>query len=116
MAWLMLKQRPGWTAWEVEQLWIFPAFRGQGLAKDLYRAVINDDGMLVASGKTHTKHSKALWESFVRRDFFTIWAHDFKNLSIRCPVYWDDGELYSRHRLYGGKGDIRLVATTKRTA
>ena len=118
----MVKQRPGWTAWEVEQLWVFPAFRGKGIASTLYRAVVNQDGMLLASGKTHTKYSKALWERFIRKQTFTIWAHDFANLDKWCDVVWDEdsGEVFSRLSLYTNVGnsdkigkDVRLIALKK---
>jgi hypothetical protein len=115
--WLILRQRLGWWAWEVEQLWVFPAFRGQGMAKQLYKAAIDGDNLIVASGKTHTKYSKGLWESFIRKGTFNIWAHDFQNVSRWCPVIWDAGEVYSRISLYDTGGlydtinqDMRLMA------
>jgi GNAT superfamily N-acetyltransferase len=112
MSWLCLWQKTNWWAYAVEQLWTFPEFRGRGHAKALYKAAIDVDTIMIASGKLHTKYSKALWESFVRKKTFNIWAHDFKDLRRWCDVYWDD-ELCSRMPLYDGPGDIRLVALRK---
>ena len=121
IGWLMLRQKPSWVAWEVVQLWVFPLHRGEGVAKRLYKAAINTDGLLLASGKTHTKHSKALWESFIRTRAFNIWAHEVSNLKKHCSVMWDADEgVVSRLSLYtqahGGDKmvrDVRLVAQRK---
>lgn len=118
VGWLRLHRQVGWSAWEVEQLWVFPEYRGRGLAGHLYKAAINGDGLMVASGKTHTKHSKALWESFVRKETFNIWAHDFKDLTSRHEVLWEDNEIFCALELYSpskSKSDVRLIAI-KRTS
>jgi len=123
IAWLILKQRPGWWAWEVEQLMVFPQFRRQGLASKLYKAVINHDRCMLASGKTHTSHSKAMWESFIRQDLFNVWAHDFSDLQNFYQVCWDkeSQEVVSQLSLYSptytrdkiSKNNVRLVAMRK---
>jgi GNAT superfamily N-acetyltransferase len=74
VSWLLLRKRPRWKAWEVEQVWTFPQHRGKGLALRLYRAAIEHDGLTVASGRSHTKHSRAFWEKLVKKGIFKIWA------------------------------------------
>ena len=124
VGWLVLWQNIGWKAWEVAQLWVFPERRGEGIAKRLYRAAINTDLKLLASGTTHTKHSRLLWESFIRRGDFTTWAHDFNDLRQRELVMWDDDlgvvsrlPLYTKPPKRGRMiNDIRLVAIKKEQA
>lgn len=113
IAWLYLKARPGWAAYEVHQVFVQKEYRGQGLAQKLYKAAINTDGCLVASGPSHSKYSMGLWKKFIQDQTFNIWAHDFKNVQLRCPVQYEDGELMCELPLYTripGKHDIRLVA------
>lgn len=117
IAWLYLRARPGWAAFEVRQVFSHKDFRGQGLAQRLYKAAINTDGCLVASGPSHSKYSMGLWKKFIKNRTFNIWAHDFNNVRLRCPVEVDeDGELECEFPVYQrlpGKHDIRFVAEKK---
>lgn len=125
IAWLWLKQRKGWRAWEVAQIWIFPEHRGKGWAHRLYQAAINSDGILLSSGDLHTQYSQALWRSFIRKKLFNIWAQDFKNLKRRAIVEYDadadelecDLEIYCRPSAPGAfRSDVRLLALKKEAA
>jgi GNAT superfamily N-acetyltransferase len=124
MGWIEVWQQVGWKGWDESQVWLFPAYRGQGLSKLLYKAIIDIDQQILYSGCSHTKYTKHLWESFVRKNTYTIHAHDLVSLRRYCDVVWikDDGELYSALPLYGDiankgarkiKQDIRLVAVKK---
>ena len=120
VAWLYLWQKPGWKAWEVMQVFVFEKLRGQGLAKKLYSAAINQDELIVASGKTHSSHSRGLWRSFVRNGNYSIYAIDYWCLSDRSQVFWNEGELWSTLDLYQTdpnyqERDVRLIATRKQT-
>ncbi len=118
VSWLYLWQKPGWAAWEVMQVFVFEKLRGKGLAKKLYSAAINEDNLMVASGKTHSRYSRGLWESFVRNRNFDIFAIDYWRLSDRSQVHWSEGELFSTLELYETnpnyvERDVRLIATRK---
>jgi hypothetical protein len=116
VAWLCLARRPKWGAWEVRQVWVFPELRGHGLAQRIYRAAVNQDGILLASGKTQSKTSRALWRTFIKRDTFNIWAQDFNNLRLRSLVELDDDELLCDLPVYTWnttKHDVRLLAMRK---
>ena len=117
IAWLYLWRRPGWIAWEVIQIFVLSSYRSSGYAKALYRAAIHDDNIMIASGTSHTRSSRALWESFVRDELFDVYAIDFKNLESRAQVYIEDNELQCSLPLYEEVGyetmDVRLVATRK---
>lgn len=119
--WLWLQRRKDWFAYEVQQLFIFPDFRGCGIATRLFDAAINHQKIMVASGKTHTNTSRSMWESFVRKKKFNIWAHDFDDLNNTSEVFWDEDEIFSQINLYSvlqngaiiEKNNVRLVATAK---
>lgn len=123
IAWLMMFRRRGWAAWEEEQVWVFPSHRGHGLAKKLYLAAINHDRQLVASGKSHSKYSKAMWESFVKKGSFNIWAHDIFHLERNAAVEWDEDEqtiacelnIYTKAKVDGSHrpNSVRLIALRK---
>lgn len=117
VGWLMLWKKAGWFCWEVSQLWVFPAYRGQGIAGELYKAAINADGLMLSSGKLHTKHSRRLWENFIRKKTFNIWAHDIKQLDVTSDVLWEDGSILTALTLYtekvDRKSDVRLMALAK---
>lgn len=119
VSWLYLSRRKGWEAWEVAQIWTFPEHRGQGHAERLYRAAVNADGILLASGKLHTQYSQALWRSFIRRKIFNIWAQDFKDLGQTSTVEVDDDEMLCHLEIYidpgyrRPKSDVRLLALRK---
>lgn len=118
-SWLYLTQRKGWKAWEVAQVWTFPEHRGKGQAETLYKAAINADGILLASGNLHTQYSQAMWRSFIRRRLFNVWAQDFKDLSHTSTVDVEDGELECGLPIYIDPGtrrptsDVRLLALRK---
>lgn len=121
-SWLYLRRRKGWQAWEVEQVWTFPEHRGQGLAETLYKAAINRDGILLASGFVHSPHSRALWARFVAKRLFNIWAQDLIHLDRTADVYLDDdGAVSSPLSIYHPlstwqprkQGDVRLLALRK---
>jgi len=120
VAWLSLWRHPEWVAWEVIQLFAHEEFRGQGLAKELYKAAINIDRILLASGKTQSKYSRALWASFVRDSTFNIYAIDYLNFECRSQVTWDtidqriesNIDIYKLHH-FADKSDVRLVASRK---
>lgn len=116
VAWLYLARRPNWTAWEVRQVWVFPELRGHGLAQRIYRAAINHDALILASGKTQSKSSRQLWQRFIEKDTFNIWAQDFNDLRQRASVVYHEDELYCELPVYTrhkDKHDIRLIATRK---
>jgi GNAT superfamily N-acetyltransferase len=116
VAWLYLRARPGWRAHEVHQAFTLKKYRGQGLAQRLYKAAINTDGILLASGETHTKYSAALWKKFIAKKQFNIWAHDFKNTRSTSTVEVEDGEIQCALPIYllSAKYDVRFVAERKR--
>lgn len=120
VSWLYLTQRRGWKAWEVTQVWTFPEHRGKGHAEMLYKAAVNSDRLLLASGNLHTQYSQALWRSFIRRRLFNIWAQDFKNLSSTSLVDVEDDELQCDLPIYiepaayeRPSTDVRLLALRK---
>lgn len=116
VAWVYLGRRPTWCAWEVRQVFVHPHFRGQGLATEIYRAVVNKEQLILASGKTQSKSSRALWFSFVQKRVFNIWAHDFNNLDLKSEVWVEDNELQSELQIYtrlATPRDVRLIAVRK---
>lgn len=119
VAWLYLGKRPTWQAWEVLHVWVYPHCRGEGYAGKLYDAAINHDKLLVASGKTQSKSSRALWANFIKNKRYYIWAQDFKNLKIAHSIHMDEDdeidcelELYTRDTSY--TRDVRFLALRKR--
>lgn len=117
VAWLYLGKRPGWAAWEVRQVWVFPDWRRYGLAKKIYQAAVNVDGIMLASGKTQSKSARALWHRLVKSKTFNIWAQDFNNLDLTSDVFFEDDELQCNLELYtrwSCKHDVRLIAVKKR--
>ena len=120
IAWLYLWKKPGWAAWEVMQVYVFEKARGQGLAKRLYEAAINTDGLLMASGKTQSWSSRALWKSFIQNEMFDLYAIDYKNFDDRSQVFWDDecGEIWCSLPIYAKMSeprdrDVRIIAARK---
>ena len=119
IAWLYLWQKPKWKAWEVMQVFVFEKQRGKGLATKLYSAAINTDNLIVASGKTPSKYSRALWRSFVRNNNYSVFAIDYWNLKDRSQVLWNDGELWCMLDVYFTGDwnyqdrDVRLIASRK---
>ncbi len=120
VSWLYLTQRKGWAAWEVAQIWTFPEHRGKGHAETLYKAAINSDGILLASGNLHTQYSQAMWRSFIRRRLFNVWAQDFKNLTSTALVDIEEDELECELPIYiqpsswkRPSTDVRLLALRK---
>lgn len=97
-------------------MFVHPHFRGQGLATEIYRAVVNKEQLILASGKTQSKSSRALWFSFVQKRVFNIWAHDFNNLDLKSEVWVEDNELQSELQIYtrlATPRDVRLIAVRK---
>ena len=120
-SWLYLTRRRGWQAWEVGQIWTFPEHRGKKHAERLYKAAINNDLLLLASGNLHTQYSQAMWRSFIRRGLFNIWAQDFRNLESAAIVEVDEDRLECDLPIYlkpskivGRHADVRLLATRKK--
>ena len=119
IAWLYLWQKPKWKAWEVMQVFVFEKQRGKGLAKKLYSTAINTDNLIVASGKSQSKHSRALWGSFIRNNSYSIFAIDYWNLNNRSQVLWIDDEVWCNLDIYYTgyfeyqDRDVRLIATRK---
>lgn len=121
IAWLYLWQKPKWKAWEVMQVYVFEKLRGKGLAKRLYSAAINQDNLIVASGKTQSRHSRALWSRFIRSRAFDIFAIDYWDLKTRSQVFWDveqnepwcEMDIYYAGRWEEQNRDVRLIATRK---
>lgn len=121
VGWLYLYQKPGWAAWEVLQVYVFENFREQGLGKKLYEAAINHDGLIMASGKTQSKYSRAVWKSFVKRGAFDVYAVDYRDLKIGAEVLFDpdfnelicDLPIYESD--YMNHRDVRLIATRNKT-
>ena len=122
IAWLYLWRKPGWKAWEVMQVFVFEKVRGQGLARKLYAAAINRENIMIASGKTQSKSSRALWASFIKRNTFDVFAIDYWNLRSRSQVFWDteNEELFCELQIYTPPAaterdsDVRLIATKHR--
>jgi GNAT superfamily N-acetyltransferase len=116
VAWVYLGRRPTWCAWEVRQVFVHPDFRGQGLAGKIYRVVVNKHRLILASGKSQSKSSRALWLSFIKKNTFHIWAQDFNNLDLRSEVWVEDNELQSELEIYtrfATSRDVRLIAVRK---
>ena len=119
IAWLYLWQKKGWEAWEVMQVFVFEKLRGKGLAKKLYSAAINLDSLIMTSGKTQSKHSRALWSSFIRNNSYFVFAIDYWNLKDRSQVLWVDDEIWCQLDIYfvgdleHQDRDVRLIATRK---
>jgi GNAT superfamily N-acetyltransferase len=120
LAWLYLWRRPGWVTWEVMQVFAFEQLRGKGIAKKLYQAAIDIDGVILTSGFTQTKYSRALWLSFIKKETFAMFAIDYKDFSKRSQVFWDkeDEEVWCDLPIYSKvsqtpRRDVRLIATRK---
>ncbi len=116
VSWMMLWHQDDWAALEVVQLWTFPAYRGAGNAARLYHAAIDIDDKLIMTGSSHSTASRKLWESFIRKQSFNIWAHEINELEETSDVYFDDGELQCSLPLYDdndGVFDVRLVANRR---
>lgn len=121
IAWLYLWQKPGWEAWEVMQVFVFETLRGRGMAKKLYQAAIDIDGIMIASGKTQSWSSRALWLSFIKKNTFDLYAIDYKDFEQRSQVFWDresdelwcELPIYTRVARPDGR-DVRLIATRKK--
>ena len=116
VAWVSLKRKRKWIAFEVEQTYVLKPYRGNRYAEKLYEAVV-EDGQLLASGFCHTKYSKKLWARLVASDKLNIWAQDFHNLSRTSPVFEEDGkvicpDLDLYHEPYCAQ-DVRLLAWRK---
>jgi len=120
IAWLYLWQKPGWAAWEVMQVFVFEQLRGKGIAKKLYQAAIDIDGKIMASGKTQSWSSRALWLSFIKKETFNLFAIDYKDFRKRSQVFWDreteevwcDLPIYSKVS-QTPRRDVRLIATRR---
>jgi GNAT superfamily N-acetyltransferase len=120
IAWVYLWRRPGWAAWEVKQVFVFEQLRGKGIAKKLYKAAIDIDGVIMTSGLSQTKYSRGLWLSFVKNNTFNIFAIDYKDFSKRSQVFWDKGneEVWCDLPIYSKvsqtpRRDVRLIATRR---
>ena len=116
IGWIYLKRRRTWAAWEVAQTFVLKDYRGNGYAERLYKTAINVDGVLLASGCSHTKFSMGLWKKFIKNKTFEIWAHDFRNVSSCAQVIYEDGEVLCALPLYHspwGKQDVRLIASRR---
>lgn len=117
VSWLYLRRRPNWACWEVAQAYTLKEHRGNGLATRLYKAIVNADEQLLATGKSHTRFSMGVWKKFVKEGTFRIWAHDFSNLDRTAEVVVEDGELVCPLQIYkptaNGRADVRLVAMKK---
>lgn len=120
IAWLYLWQKPKWVSWEVMQAFVFEPLRGKGVAKKLYQAAIDIDGLIMTSGKTQSRSARALWLSFIKKNTFNMFAIDYKDLKNRSQVFWDkeSEELWCELPLYSKvsaapRRDVRLIATRK---
>lgn len=112
--WLYLIRTPRWVAYEVQQTFLFKHCRGQGLGPMLYKAAIDSDGLLLASGCSHTKFSRAMWKNFIKKKTFKIWAHDFLRLDKHSHVSIDeddqfecDLDIYTKNPMLT---DVRFIA------
>lgn len=114
IAWVFLRRRPKWVAFEVHQTYVLQKHRRKGLAEKLYRAAVND-GIVLVSGGSHTKYSKKMWAKFIERKLFRVWAHDLKDLSRTAEIEYDEGlicDLPLYHRP-SNKMDVRIIAIRK---
>jgi hypothetical protein len=115
LGWLCLAPLRRVRAAEVLQVWVSPRARREGVARRLYAAAIDGDGLTVASGLSQTGASRALWADFVRRGDFAVTARDVVS-GRRAPVAAGDGELTSALPLYTDRPrvmDVRLLARRK---
>jgi len=116
VAWLALDRRRNWKCWCVAQVYVQPEFRGQGIATKLYKVVVNDQRIVLATGISHTEYSMGLWRNFVKNKTFNIYAVDFKNLDLVADVVVVDDMLHSTldvYHPYTEKKDVRLIALRK---
>jgi GNAT superfamily N-acetyltransferase len=116
--WMFLTQRPGWAAWEVAQSFMFDEWRGQGLGKRLYTAVLIHARLLLSSGTQQSKSSRGMWRWLAQQRDFSVWAQDFNDLDKAEPVVFSDGELWSPLQIYVSDAeevqqDVRLLALWK---
>jgi len=116
IGWVWLTKKRTWIAYEVSQTYVLEEHRGNGYAVLLYETALND-GVMLASGPSHTSYSMGLWAKFVREDKFNIWAQDYKHLDLTSQVIEEDGvveaislELY--HPPHTSQ-DVRLIAQRK---
>ena len=91
VAFLYLEALPDMVALEESVVWVSPDHRGHGLAEVMYRIFIeNDDGILV-SDSIHTEGGVALWNKFVAKRIFTVFAFDICEEGEPAEVVWDKG-------------------------
>ena len=119
--WFFLCQLRSFLAWSIEQSFIFVDHRGDGWSKVLYKAVIEDEGLILASGPQQTKTARIMWKRMIAKGRYTIFAYDFKNGLIADVIYDPDNDelhcklqVYDRHMNYQtAQRDVRFLAVQK---
>lgn len=120
------KKKRGWAAWQVIISYVNSQYRGLGLGKQLYDAVITHDDLMLMTDFKQTENAKSLWESFIRSKRYNIWAQDIHNLENKSLAFWDkeNNEVYSNLSIWHKDGhiprekikeDVRLIALANRT-
>lgn len=118
------KKKRRWAAWQVIMTFIDEQYRGFGLGKRLYDAVIVHDALMLMSDFKQTVNAKTLWESFIRSKKYNIWAQDVADLNNISQVFWDseNDEVYSNLHIWhvdskkprdNPREDVRLIAVAK---
>lgn len=113
--------RPILKAWSIEQSFIFTEHRGCGWSKVLYRALIRNEGLLLASGPQQTKNARHMWKRMIARGHYTVYAYDFRSGLIADVMYDpDNDEVHCVLQLYDSKinhitkqRDVRFLAIRK---
>lgn len=85
--WFYLKKKTELKAWEIHQSYIFPAHRRQGWSTAIHRAIIEKEGLLLASGSQQTKAAREMWKRMVAQGKYHILAYDFKKKDVSDVVY-----------------------------
>lgn len=123
--WVNIRKKPHWKCWTVDQSYVFPQVRSDGWGRLLYDTIITREGIILASGTEQSTTGRRMWKSMVKKDRYTIWAHDFSDPENFAPVIYDEDndEIWSTLKIYEKwhvshyawqpRPDIRLIAIKK---
>jgi len=95
----------------VASLIVAEKYRGKGLGKMLYRALLNA-GFIISSGENHTQHSIKLYQWLAAQPDIEIVARDEKNKLH--PVELKNGKLVSDIPIYGPEEWTTVLVVRKR--
>lgn len=112
-----LNKIPKWVALETTMLYVSPEYRGGGVARKIYDAIMTD-GQIVISGYSHNPKSKSLWMRMVKSRKYAMWAADILDLTRNAQIEIVDGKFECSLKLYEDikklrrqrKQDIRIIA------